>query len=222
MSCDSDRYADFVEHPRYGRGPRITGLNPQPHERGVNLHWNAITHDEIAAQWEAAMDQPFPYGPSTSDLNRTRRIAHTAIRADLARQAPATVAVTHYFDLERRCRDCNQPFIFFAAEQKYWYEELGFGLDSDCVRCVNCRKKQQGLSRDRETYETLFQVAEKTIEQSLDMADACLSLIEAGVFSTKQTQRVRSLLNTVPDNAHDQERSRCAELKERVLAIEKS
>ena len=41
MESESDRFAEFVEHPRYGREPRVTGLNPQPHDKGVNLHWNA-------------------------------------------------------------------------------------------------------------------------------------------------------------------------------------
>lgn len=221
MSRKSDKYADFVEHPRYGRGPRITGLNPKPHDQGVSLHWNTIDHEEIVAQWEAVMNEPYPYGTSRSDSGRPRRIANTAIPADLARQAAATVAVTHYFDLERRCRDCNRPFIFFAAEQKHWYEELGFGFESDCVRCVECRRREQGIARDRETYETLFHVADKTIEESLEMAAACLSLIEAGEFTKKQAQRVRSLLNAVPAEADIRKRSRYTSLVERVAAVEK-
>jgi hypothetical protein len=111
-----------------------------------------------------------------------RPIAGTAVAADLGRQTPATFAVTHYFDIERTCRECGRSYIFFAAEQKYWYEDLGFGLDSDCARCVECRKKEQGIARDRETYETLSHVAERTTEQSLEMADICLKLIEGGHF----------------------------------------
>jgi hypothetical protein len=33
-------YADFVLHPRYGREPRFSGLNPNPDEPGINLPWN--------------------------------------------------------------------------------------------------------------------------------------------------------------------------------------
>ena len=100
-------YRDFVVHPRYGQGPRITGLNPETdHAARVFLHWHS-------PQWS--------------------RIPNTAILADLSRQSTATVPVTHYFEVKRRCRDCGKPLIFFAVEQQYWYEELGFGLDSDCV-----------------------------------------------------------------------------------------
>ncbi len=140
--------------------------------------------------------------------------------ADLTRQTPATVPVTHYFDLQRTCRDCGRQFLFFAEEQKYWYEVLGFGLDSDCVRCADCRKKEQGIARDRETYEALFHVAEKTTEQSLEMAEACLSLIEANVFTAKQTQRVRTLLNAVADHDDRRDRPSYKRLVKRVIAIE--
>jgi hypothetical protein len=110
-------FRDFVTHPRYGQGPRITGLDPQdgPETAGVFLHWHS---------------------------REGVRIPDTAIPADLSRQTPATCAVTHYFDSKRQCADCGEPFIFYADEQKHWYEELGFGLDADCVRCVVCRKRQ--------------------------------------------------------------------------------
>jgi hypothetical protein len=192
MTPKSDKYAEFVEHPRYGRRPNLTGLNPRPRDRDVHLHWNTMEHDEVVAQFESVIGKKWPYGDSSSYSDRTRRIANTAILANLTRQTPATVPVTHYFDLERKCRECGRPFIFFAAEQKYWYEELGFGLDSDCVHCVECRKRQQGIARQRALYESLSQVSNKTVEQFLQMADACLSLIETGVFTKKQTQRVRN------------------------------
>lgn len=217
----TDKYSNYVEHPRYGQGPRITGLNPQPHE--AKLHWNATSHDEIMAQWERAFGKPYPYNHRSS-LHRARpkRIPNTAIVADLTRQTPATIPVTHYFDLERVCRDCGRPFIFFAEEQRYWYEELGFGLDSDCVRCVECRKTQRGIAQLREAYESLSHVADKTVEQSLEMAEACLTLMESGVFTGKQTQRVRALLNAIPADADVRNRSRYTKLYERAAAIEQN
>jgi hypothetical protein len=222
MTRKSDKHVEFVDHPRYGRRPNITGLNPSPLDRGVHLHWNTTEHHEIVAQFEFVMGKKWPYGDLSSySSNRTRRIANTAILADLARQTPATVPVTHYFDLERKCRDCGRPFIFFAEEQKHWYEELGFGLDSDCVRCAECRKLQQGIARQREIYETLFHVPNRTEEESIEMADACLSLIESGVFTKKQTQRVRSLLNAVPEDSDLRQRFHYAQLIERVLSAEK-
>lgn len=220
MTRKTDKYAQFVDHPRYGRRPNITGLNPSPMDREVTLHWNATTHKEIVAQYKSVVGKEWPYGDFSAYCDRTKRIPNTGIVADLSRQTPATAPVTHYFDLERQCRDCNRPFIFFAEEQKHWYEQLGFGLDSDCVRCVDCRKQQQGIARQREIYESLFHIANKTDHQSLEMADACLWLIEHNVFTTRQTQRVRMLLNLIPGDADVRKRSRFSDLFKRILAIE--
>ena len=187
-------YTQFVTHPRYGQRPRITGLNPESDYGGnVFLHWHSP---------------------------KECRIPNTAIRADLSRQSPATVPVTHYFDAKRQCRDCCRPFLFFAEEQKYWYEELGFALESDCIRCVVCRKNQQGLEYKRERYEELFHVSDRTIEQNLDMADCCLSLVEAAVFHKRQLQRVRMILKKLPSELNDSSRARCNDLWERLLALE--
>jgi hypothetical protein len=221
MTRKSDEYAEFVDHPRYGRRPNITGLDPSPMDRDVHLHWNAVAQNEIVARFKSITGKKWPYGDLSSYGSRTKRIADTAIPADLTRQTPATVPVTHYFDLERKCRDCDRPFIFFAAEQKHWYEELGFGLDSDCVRCVECRKRQQGIARQREIYESLFHIPNKTADQLLQMASACLSLIESGVYTARQTERVRMLLNAVPDDANVREGLEYTDLVVRVLAAEK-
>jgi hypothetical protein len=171
-TASEDSYNSFVEHPRYGKRPKVTGLNPRKDYDSVFIHWHS---------------------PEEC------RIPETAIQADLSRQTPATVPVTHYFDVKRVCRDCGRPFIFFAEEQRHWYEELGFGLDSDCVRCAPCRKKQQGVARKRERYEVLFHVSSRSVEQNLEMADCCLTLIEEAIFHARQTERVRMLLKHVPE-----------------------
>lgn len=188
-----DPYMDFVDHPRFGWSPLLTGLDPESSKEQTFFHWHSPEE---------------------------RRIHGTAIAADLTRQQPATVPVTHYFDVTRECIDCERPFIFFAQEQQFWYEELGFPLESDCVRCVDCRKKQQGLALAKERYETLFHVENKTTEQRLEMAAYCLELMEAGVFSTRQTERVREWLNLVrrmKDQAHQ---ARVDELQARVESVE--
>ena len=188
-------YREFVTHPRYGQGPRITGLDPETDDAGhVFLHWHSP---------------------------RDSRIPNTAIPADLSRQSPATVPVTHYFDVRRQCRDCGRPFIFFAAEQQYWYEELGFGLDSDCVRCIVCRKKQQGIGLKRERYEELFHVADRTAEQDLEMADGCLSLVEAHVFHKRKLQHVRAILKRIPPDSKEGAELKVQTLWERLHALER-
>jgi putative zinc ribbon protein len=190
-----DPYADFVPHPRYGRRPRITGLDPKPDDLGrVFLHWHS---------------------PAES------RIPNTAIAADLSRQPRATVAVTHYFDAKRRCRDCRRPFLFFAEEQKYWYEELGFALESDCVRCIDCRRRQRGLEQKRERYAELLHVPDRTTEQNLEWADCCLTLVEADVFPVRPLERVQSVLKRISAELDRDTRDRLEELRARVAMLER-
>jgi hypothetical protein len=215
----ADKYANFVEHPRYGQRPRITGLNPSPFVAGVHLHWNATSTAEVAQQHERVTGKKWPYGHARSERD-SQRIANTAVRADLKRQTPATVAVTHYFDLERKCIDCRRPFIFFADEQKYWYEELGFGLESDCVRCVECRKQQQGVAQLRQRYEELCHVSPRSIAENVELAECCLTLIEQAVFTPRQLPRVRMFLNTIPDDAEQPLRRQHDDLLARVRAVE--
>lgn len=186
-----DRYDAYVEHPRFGKRPRLTGLNPESDMVTGKpfLHWNA-----------------------------TARIANTAVAADLSKQSRATVAVTHYYDVNRTCRDCGRPFIFFAEEQKHWYEELGLPLEADCVRCVPCRKAQQGLARKHARYQELFHFPQRTTEQSLEMAECCLTLIEAGEFHARQAQRVRELLNHVDKHGDAPESAQA--LRKRLADVE--
>jgi len=125
MKKQSDIFAEFVDHPRYGRRPRITGLNPHPNDTRVTLHWNAKTHQEVVSQYEAVIGK-WPHGNLGLRTDRTKRIPNTAVLADLTKQSKATFPVTHYFDLERICLKCSRPFIFFAAEQKHWYETLTY------------------------------------------------------------------------------------------------
>jgi hypothetical protein len=142
------------------------------------------------------------------------RVANTAVKADISRQRFTTFAVTHYFDSRRVCRDCERPFLFFADEQKHWYEELGFSIEADCDRCLACRKEQQGIARQRESYERLFHVEHRTPAENLEMAECCLALVEASVFGRRQTERVRMLLRDAPAKARER-------LMRRVLAIER-
>jgi|SRR5579862_7153654 len=166
--ASADPYADYVVHPRFGQGPHFTGSDPAPGFPKVHLHWRVIGGE---------------------------RISNTAVKADLSRQTPATVSVTHYFDEPRVCRGCGRPFIFFAEEQKHWYEEIGFGLDSDCVRCFECRRKARGVVGLQHRYEKLLDSVVRSPRETIGLADVCLKLIEAGAFHKRQAAHVRALLN---------------------------
>lgn len=181
-------YAGFVEHPRFGRGPRVTGENPQTDLKAsptVYLHWHS---------------------------SERSRVPGTAVAADLRRQAPAMLAVTHYYDVKRTCRDCRKRFLFFAEEQKYWYEKLKLPLEADCVRCVHCRRAHRGIVAKRERYEELFGVAERSVDEDLELLECSLALIEQGLFHQNQLERVRALLRRLPDGLTPAQATRRDEL----------
>jgi hypothetical protein len=189
-----EAFDEYVPHPRYGQGPRYTGLHVErsatlrPGEPLVYLHWHG-------------------------GAGGAARVPGTAVVADVSRQVITTMGVTHYFDERRVCAGCQRPFLFFADEQKHWYEELRFSLEADCKRCVPCRKEEQVVSHARARYEELTHVADRTPDLDLEMAECCLLLVEAGVFGRRQTEHVRALLRRAPAA----ERRR---LLERVAAIE--
>lgn len=127
-------------------------------------------------------------------------IPGTAVEADLSRQTPSTIPVTHYYDIERVCRDCGRLFVFYAREQKYWYEELGFSLDSDCVRCVPCRKKEQEIQQLRKRYNELVSAPERSSDEELELASTRVDLMEEGIFPPSHSPKVRAFFNRFPDN----------------------
>jgi hypothetical protein len=192
-SADLDQYSEYVDHPRYGRTPRITWLNPQSDDSNVFLHWHS------AAKY---------------------RIKNTAIVADPRLQNEPTVAVTHYYDLDRKCCDCNRKFIFFAEEQRYWYEVLSFALNADCVRCIDCRITQRETSYLRECYESMINQANRSPKETLELAECALTLIQRGVYGHRTLERVRCLLNTIPSESKLRRQASFRDLSSRADALQ--
>lgn len=124
----------------------------------------------------------------------------------------------YYFDIDRRCEVCDRPFLFFAEEQKHWYETLGFNLSAMCLRCVECRKEQQGLERSRRRFEELVH-RERTGPEDLEMASCILDLVEAEVFHPRQKQRVRATIRSLERDCAAAPET-LQGLRSRVLAIE--
>lgn len=72
----------------------------------------------------------------------------TAVRAEVKKQN-YTVCPRHwYIDATFRCVDCKQDFVFSASEQKCWYEQRRFYVDSKPIRCVACRKEERVRRRE--------------------------------------------------------------------------
>jgi hypothetical protein len=181
----------YVDHPKYGSQPRYTGLDPDPNSDSVYLHWNTniLTVDQRRHIEEI-------FGSIHKWMStESKAIKGTAIKANVGHQVPATVQVTHYYDIEKICRDCSLLFIFFAEEQKYWFEDLRFPLEADCVRCSSCRKKVREIQSVRLRYEQISTLDSKSLEELAEEAGCRLILVEEGVFHPRQLEKVRSFLN---------------------------
>ena len=119
------------------------------------------------------------------------------LRADRTKQNYSVMPRLLYYPRVRACRRCGGIFIFSAREQKYWYEDLKFYVDSTAVECVTCRKQKREGKAELERYTE--GVKDKMLEDSqlVDLAVLGMRLLQAGVL--KRDQSVREVLNRIRD-----------------------
>ncbi len=89
----------------------------------------------------------------------------SAVRADVSKQNYSVCPRHWYIDATFKCSRCSKTFCFTAAEQKKWYEDLGFYVDSCAKDCLNCR-------HDKRVQKTLRQKYDRDIESTLNSNDA--------------------------------------------------
>lgn len=77
------------------------------------------------------------------EYNHVKFYTKSAIPANIVKQTLGTFPRRLYVDIEYQCQECRRWFLFFALEQKYWYEELGFYIDSHPTLCMECRVKKK-------------------------------------------------------------------------------
>jgi hypothetical protein len=87
---------------------------------------------------------------------RERIFPESVLIADTSKQNYSLFPRRYYVDILRKCQSCSRHFIFFASEQKHWYETLGFYIDADCVLCPTCRRDTQSLRRRVRRYSDLL------------------------------------------------------------------
>jgi hypothetical protein len=183
------QYRKHVSHPRYGYAPRVTGKDGPTSPDG-DTHWR--------------------YAEETM-------IPRTAVKADMLKQYSA-FPLAHYYDLDKVCTDCRRPFIFFAVEQKHWYEVLGFPLDSRAVRCPECRKRDQRFAKLRQRYDALLK-QKRSWEECIELADAALTLVESGAMRLRDFSKLHRFLNEVPER--ERYHARFQALVSRLKKLEK-
>jgi len=108
----------------------------------------------------------------------------TAIRADIAKQDFSVCPRHWYIDAAFRCPRCNRTFVFSAEEQRFWYEELKFYVDSQATHCKECRKEMRQLKALKQEYDRDIVSAlasSANVQQKEDLISVVDALTEGGV-----------------------------------------
>lgn len=108
--------------------------------------------------------------------------SETALLAATDKQNFAIYPRKYYVDVLRSCRTCHRPFIFFAKEQRYWFETLHFFVDADCVHCPDCRRESRTVQRRLRRYSDIFAKSEPTRKELMFLVDDGTYLLAHGVL----------------------------------------
>lgn len=176
---------DLVPHPRYGTKSVPSALN--------------VPEEEVRASY-------FAY-------RRETIYPASAILADFGRQNFSTFPRGYYVDILKTCDTCKRRFIFFAREQKHWYETLGFYIDSDCKHCIECRRSSVELRRRFRRYSETVSRDDLDDRALATLTEDAVFLWEAGLL--KDEQRLRRIRNLARKRIP---KSAAAKAIERVLS----
>jgi hypothetical protein len=64
-----------------------------------------------------------------------------------------------YIDARFRCDGCGSSFIWFALEQKMWFETLGFHVEARPKHCPACSRARRDALQLRREYDALVGAA---------------------------------------------------------------
>ncbi|MCK5649177.1 MAG: zinc-ribbon domain containing protein [Gammaproteobacteria bacterium] len=117
--------------------------------------------------------------------NKESIFPETVIKADVSRQNYSVFPRSFYVDIEKQCTQCHRWFIFYAKEQQYWYESLGFYIDSDCVKCIDCRKSEQSINTLQQEYGLLIKMTTRTKKETSRLKNIALELYQSGYIKNK-------------------------------------
>ncbi|MEW5978916.1 MAG: zinc-ribbon domain containing protein [Acidobacteriota bacterium] len=83
----------------------------------------------------------------------------SAVRADTERQNCSICPRYWYVDTVFPCERCGDEFTFTAEEQRVWYEEYAFWIDSLPKHCPSCRRALRELKAARQEYDRMVEEA---------------------------------------------------------------
>jgi hypothetical protein len=95
-----------------------------------------------------------------------------------------------------------RPFVFYALEQKHWYEYLGFDLGAFCVRCVDCRRAERRLRHRFQRYSRLTRKDDLSESELARLVSDAVFLYLTGILESEQKlRRLKNLaIARIPDD----------------------
>jgi len=124
---------------------------------------------------------------------RSTIVPGTAILPNEASQNYTLFPRRIYADLLKQCQACARPFLFYANEQRFWYETLRIPVDADCVMCPPCRKHAHRVKAALLRYEKALQAACLDAKAMKVFVDDVLFLFEQGIV--RNVARVGAIKN---------------------------
>ena len=131
----------------------------------------------------------------------------SAGRADTTKQNFSVCPRHWYIDTVFRCEACCTEFIFSVKEQRFWYEEREFYVDSLPLRCPACRKQERRIKLLKQQYDSLISDAVRgkdlTAKQVVvEILDELASV--SYCFSERMTECHRLLLKQIKKQQDNQ------------------
>jgi len=119
----------------------------------------------------------------------TQIYPESVLIADATKQNYTVVPRRYYVDFLESCRICQHEFIFYATEQRHWYETLGFYIHAACVLCPKCRTTDQTFRRRFTRYSKNVPRKDLTDAEFTTLLGDTLFLYESGLLKTDQQLR---------------------------------
>lgn len=123
----------------------------------------------------------------------------TAVKADVSKQNYSVCPRHWYINAAFHCARCGDAFVFTADEQKFWYEELSFWIDSRAKHCGECRRELRELKALRQEYDrevSAVLMRDASLERKQRLLEVMDSLDGFGVSLPEKVCENRRILVT--------------------------
>lgn len=120
----------------------------------------------------------------------------TAERADISKQNYTVCPRFWYVDATFICRGCGKGFVFSVNEQRFWYEERNFYVDSRPRDCLECRKQARYRLKLKRQYDAEIAKVLRTcpVELKKEIVEIINELESLGDEISEKMKRNRELL----------------------------